>query len=154
MCHRSWSTFHEERRAETVSSRPRSTPQAPIRAGDGDRERVIELLRRHAAAGRLDADELATRIDRVYAATYVHEVDAALAELPPEPASERPREARAATEAWRPAAFVLAIVALVIVTSATGAWALWWLMWPLALVLGPGRYRRRWHQRSFRRAGA
>jgi Flp pilus assembly protein TadB len=37
---------------------------AGLRAGDGDRERVAEQLRKAHAEGRLDADELSERIDR------------------------------------------------------------------------------------------
>jgi hypothetical protein len=142
MCqHRHRRTEWAPARRETAPRPPASTPDAPVRAGDADRERVIEQLRRHAAAGRLDAGELEARLDRVYAATYIHEAQAALAELPPEPVADaRPRHPAQDT-AWRPAAFAAAIVALIIVTSATGAWALWWLMWPIAMVLGPHRHR-------------
>jgi hypothetical protein len=38
------------------------------RASDADRERVVDLLREHAGAGRLDIEELSERIDRAYAA--------------------------------------------------------------------------------------
>jgi hypothetical protein len=150
MCHhhRHRSTEWALSPRETAAPRPpASTPDAPIRAGDADRERVAEQLRRHAAAGRLDAGELEARLDRVYAVPYVHEVQAALAELPPErePVAGPGPPRHAHDGAWRPAAFAAAIVALIIVTSATGAWALWWLMWPIAIVLGP--HQRRHHGR-------
>jgi hypothetical protein len=80
MCHhRHRRTEWAPARRETAPRPPASTPDAPVRAGDADRERVIEQLRRHAAAG------VEARLDRVYAATYIHEAQAALAELPPEP---------------------------------------------------------------------
>jgi hypothetical protein len=143
MCHRRHrSTEWAPARREPAAPPPASTPDAPLRAGDADRERVVEQLRRHAAAGRLDAGELEARLDRVYAATYIHEAHAALAELPPEPVADvRPPRHPAPDAAWRPAAFAAAIVALIIVTSATGAWGLWWLMWPIWMVLGPHRHR-------------
>jgi hypothetical protein len=145
MCHhRHRSTEWAPPRRDTAAPPPVSTPVSPVRAGDADRERVVEQLRRHAADGRLDAGELEARLDRVYSATYVHETQAALAELPAEagPGSRPQHPARDA--GWRPAAFAAAIVALIIVTSVTGAWALWWLMWPIAMVLGPHHRR---HQR-------
>ena len=39
-----------------------------LRASDAEREHHVELLREHAAQGRLTVDELDERLDRVYAA--------------------------------------------------------------------------------------
>ena len=36
-----------------------------LRASDDDRDRLVEQLQRHAAAGRLSLDEYAERVDRV-----------------------------------------------------------------------------------------
>ena len=86
--------------ADDVGRTPVRTPEprGPIRAGDADRERVVEALRVHAGAGRIDADELERRIEAAYAATHLSDLDAVLAELPPLP--------RAATRArpWAAAA--------------------------------------------------
>jgi hypothetical protein len=50
--------------------------QPDLRASDADRAQIIELLRRHHQDGRLTAEELAERIERVNAATTVAASDA------------------------------------------------------------------------------
>ncbi len=52
-----------------------------LRASDAERAQIIELLRRHQD-GRLTAEELAERIDRVNAATTFRDLDASMANLP------------------------------------------------------------------------
>jgi hypothetical protein len=148
MCHhrRHHSTRPEQR---DPWSRPTEAPPptGPIRVGDADRERVADQLRRHAAAGRLDTDELDERLGRVYAATYGNELQAVLADLPPdsEPARrERDRPHHGPTHAGI-AAFPLAVAALVALAALTSTWWLLWLIWPMAIVLGPMRHHRRAH---------
>jgi DUF1707 SHOCT-like domain/2TM domain len=53
-----------------------------VRASDADRDRARLLLRRHHRDGRLTAEELAQRTDRVNAATTFGELDAIMANLP------------------------------------------------------------------------
>ena len=53
-----------------------------MRASDADRQRAIEELRRHCAAGRIDVDEYASRIERVLAAATLEELDEIRADLP------------------------------------------------------------------------
>src|ERR1017187_485280 len=53
-----------------------------IRASDQDRDRTAALLREHHAAGRLTLDEFNERLDKVYAAKTVGELDALMADLP------------------------------------------------------------------------
>jgi hypothetical protein len=114
-------------------------PSGPVRVGDADRERVVELLRDHAVAGRLDADELEERLERAYAARYGAELQAALAELPTEAERRRPPARRS-----RPALALLpiALAALIAAAALSGAWWLLWLIWPLVIVLGPRRQHR------------
>lgn len=50
--------------------------------GDGDRERLLLILREHYAAGRLSLDEVRRRTEIVLSASYADEADGALAELP------------------------------------------------------------------------
>jgi hypothetical protein len=112
-------------------------PSGPIRVGDDDRERVVELLRGHAVAGRLDAVELEERLERAYAARYGAELQAVLAELPSGPERSRPPARRP-----RPplALLPIALGALVAVAALSGASWLLWLIWPLVVVLGPRRH--------------
>jgi hypothetical protein len=85
------------------------------RLGDADRDRVAEALGRHFVDGRLDADGLGERVETLYAAEFLDEADALLADLPPLPAAAapapRPRrrwfagrhgEADTAQPGWRP----------------------------------------------------
>jgi hypothetical protein len=144
-------SYHRDRRryGEFPSSVRRVSRRqtGPIRAGDADRERTAEALRVHAGEGRLDAEELERRLEAVYSAVYLGELDAALAELPPldtvQPAG-RPLAATAALLLSRTVALMVAVATLLVVTIITGLWALWWLMWAVMMVLHPrGSCRRR-----------
>jgi hypothetical protein len=53
-----------------------------MRASDADRERTASLLREHHAAGRLDAAEFNDRLDQVFTAKTMGDLDALLADLP------------------------------------------------------------------------
>jgi DUF1707 SHOCT-like domain len=65
-----------------VSDRP------ALRVSDADRESAASELREHFAQGRLDGEELAERLGRVYSARTEAELSAARADLPPlQPAS-------------------------------------------------------------------
>jgi hypothetical protein len=57
-------------------------PGEQMRASDADRERTAELLREHHALGRLTAEEFGERLDLVFAARTVGDLDALLADLP------------------------------------------------------------------------
>jgi class 3 adenylate cyclase len=56
------------------------TPE--IRASDAEREYVVDLLRAHCSEGRLDLDEFSERINRVYAARTIGELNEITADLP------------------------------------------------------------------------
>jgi uncharacterized membrane protein YccC len=63
-------------------------PEPPVlRVSDDDREGAAAELREHFAHGRLNAEELAERLELVYAARTAAELQAARAELPPLPPS-------------------------------------------------------------------
>jgi hypothetical protein len=53
-----------------------------IRIGDAERERAVAVLRRHYAAGRLNADELDERLHAALAARFDRDLHGALRELP------------------------------------------------------------------------
>src|ERR1700730_7871975 len=53
-----------------------------IRASDADRDRTAALLREHHAAGRLTAEEFNERLDQVYAAKTLGDLDQVLCDLP------------------------------------------------------------------------
>ena len=142
----------------TRSRRPRTREQAldrfdapaparetgPVRASDAERERVATALRDHAAAGRLDLDELGERLERTYGARYSADLEAVVSDLPRDPKPRRTRSHRGPSAADFAAA-PLAIGALVALAIVTGSWWLMWLIWPVVIVLGPKRHDRRGH---------
>ncbi|HEY8458156.1 MAG TPA: DUF1707 domain-containing protein [Actinopolymorphaceae bacterium] len=64
---------------------------ADLRASDAERERVVELLSEHAAAGRLTLAELEERTERAYAAKTRGELEILTRDLPDKHAPARPR---------------------------------------------------------------
>jgi hypothetical protein len=119
-----------------------------LRAGDADRERVARALREAHAEGRLDLEELSTRLDAALAARTLRELAELTADLPadpeppiaapslpaPTPASRRPAdgELRAAWTAWA-IAVSANVVIWVLVSLSAGDAVYFWPMW----VAGP-----------------
>jgi hypothetical protein len=56
-----------------------------VRASDAERERTVELLRRHAVDGRLTLEEFAERMSRAYEGKTRDELDELTRDLPAEP---------------------------------------------------------------------
>ncbi|WTK18067.1 DUF1707 domain-containing protein [Streptomyces sp. NBC_01525] len=56
--------------------------EADLRASDADRDRIAEILREALAEGRLDAEEHAERIDVVYRAKTLGELEPMVRDLP------------------------------------------------------------------------
>ncbi len=110
-----------------------------VLASDPERERVAEALRGHAAAGRLDTDELDERLGAAYGARLRADLLPLLADLPA-PAAPRPRARR------RPLPNAAPVVALAILLVAI--WALtgagyFWPIWPIgAVALSTIKHRR------------
>ena len=137
-------------RSARVAAAPRAEGGADagrMRASDAERERAVESLRVHAAAGRLDADELERRVEAAFAATTRADLDALHADLPaPAGATrrvERPRRRRPpASAAERCVYAVVAVILLTVwaLTGADGFWPAWPLgFWGAALLFkGPG----------------
>ena len=123
------------------------TPPAPaipaipaIRASNAEREHHVELLREHAAQGRLSVDELSDRLDRAYAAQTRGELAVIVADLPtPEPRPSPPRS-RGMHVRSNLVAYLAVNVMLVAIWAATGAdyfWPIWPILgWGLGLI-GP-----------------
>jgi hypothetical protein len=68
-----------------------------LRASDADREAVAERLRVASVDGRIDSEELEQRLEQVYAARWVGELDRLVADVvpPPPPAPPAPAPAPA-----------------------------------------------------------
>jgi hypothetical protein len=114
-----------------------------IRASDADREQAARELREHFAAGRLGEDELSDRIDGVYRATTMAQLEQLGGDLPrlsASPSSRRAELERRRAE-LRPqllqqagGAFAPFIICAII-WAATGAsgefWPVWVLIFPV-----------------------
>lgn len=61
---------------------PAGPPAASLRASDADRDRVADILREAMAEGRLDAEEHGERIDAVYRAKTMAELEPLVQDLP------------------------------------------------------------------------
>jgi hypothetical protein len=123
-------------------------PDTPIRASDAEREHHVELLREHAAQGRLTIDELSDRLDRVYAARTRDELAVLVEDLPARQRRAAPPRTRARSRVpaqW--AAFLAVNLLLIAIWALTGAgyfWPVWPLLgWGFGLLKGPGSCRRR-----------
>jgi hypothetical protein len=113
-----------------VSDTPAVTPS--VRASDADRERVADQLRDHAGAGRLTPDELAERLDIVYAARTVGELEAVLHDLPadpPVPELVRRRAIARQALAHRAGGALITDALVVGIWFATGAHGNFWPIW-------------------------
>ena len=133
MCH---SSRHHARHgvAEARGADPVVPEPHDLRASDAERERAVDALRAHAAAGRLDAEEHEERLGRALAARTRADLVALLEDLP------EPRRPRVAASSDRhrhrhrkdPRAFVPIAVLLVAIWAVTGMgyfWPVWPLLW-------------------------
>ena len=123
-----------------MSTEPLVPAPHDVLASDPERERVAEALRGHAAAGRLDPDELDERLGVAYAARLRADLLPLLADLPAPPAAPRARTRR------RPLPDVVPLV--VLAATLIAIWALtgagyFWPVWPIgAVALSTVKHRR------------
>jgi hypothetical protein len=68
--------------SEEISPGPSGRPSRGVRASDEDREQLIDELREHSVAGRLDTEELERRVSAAYEASTTGELDALRSDLP------------------------------------------------------------------------
>jgi fatty acid desaturase len=100
-----------------------------MRASDSEREAVASQLRDHAAAGRLDPDELDERLTRALAARTQEELVPLTADLPVP--DEQPRRELPSIPPLVPIA-----VLLIAIWAVTGM-GYFWPLWPIgAMLLG------------------
>ena len=101
-----------------------------VRASDLDRERAVEFLKAHYAAGRLQHEELALRSDAAYRAVRLSELDWLTGDLP---ALVGPRQRRSHRGAvvTAVAMFVLFLALLVVLPS-----EVWLALFALAAAMG------------------
>ena len=133
------------------------TTQTRLRAGDLDREEIADRLREAHIEGRLGAAELNERLDAGYAATYVDELPALVADLPPLRPAEPERPARPSAR-WPFPPLILLVVAASVLLVVTGHFP-FPLVWLALVVLfwrhrGWGPRRARFGGYPMSRAGA
>ena len=118
--------------------------QPRMRAGDKDRQRVVEQLGRHFGEGRLTVEEFDERVVRAHAAVHLDELPALTLDLPREPEAPR-RPARPRAPVPGPLVFVLAMfVAWSMVVAAVHGAPPFFAVLLLFLFLRHGRWSRRW----------
>lgn len=119
------------RREDAAVSQAGSGPPE-MRASDADRDRVVETLRDHGAAGRLTTDELEERTDLALAARTNGELDALLTDLPSDQDRHRAAARReAARGGFRDHLRVyLMVMALLVAIWALTGMGYFWPVWP------------------------
>lgn len=91
-----------------------------IRASDGERAQVVELLRAHCGEGRIDLDEFSDRVSRVYEARTIGELTEITSDLPVLHAGATPASAEERTTRTRRA--VRRTVGIMSGTKRKGRW--------------------------------
>ena len=131
MCHR------RQRFPDSSAHRVSLTDDPHMRASDAERERVVEALRKHAAAGRLSVGELEERSASAYAARTLGALAPLLADLP-EPTPRSWERGPARPRAIGQLALLAAV--LIAIWAATG-FGYFWPLWPIVGTLWFARSR-------------
>jgi hypothetical protein len=118
--------------------------QPRMRAGDKDRQRVVEQLGKHFGEGRLTVEEFDERVVRAHGSVYLDELPALTVDLPGEP-QQQPRPSRAPARV-PPFLFVLLAVffAWSMVTAVVYGAPPFFAVLLLFLFLRHRRWSRRW----------
>ena len=96
--------------------------QPRMRAGDKDRQGIVEQLGRHFGEGRLTLEEFDERLVRAHASVYLDQLPALTADLPGEPQPQpQPQHRRRSRQQMRVPAFVFVLLALFFVWSTVAA---------------------------------
>ena len=74
--------YRNRYRYVSAGPRWRTSRDSEMRASQDERERVVELLRKHAGEGRLDLDELEQRVEAALGARTRGELEPLVADLP------------------------------------------------------------------------
>ena len=93
--------------------------QPRMRAGDKDRQRVVEQLGTHFGEGRLTVEEFDERIVRAHASVYLDELPALTADLPGDPQPHYRRPTRSPVRV--PAVLFVVLIAMLLAWSMVAA---------------------------------
>ncbi len=117
---------YERRRSAGRRANDPVSAAGNLRVSDVDRNRVVEVLKRHTADGRLTLDEFEARVEEALSARTRTELRVVLRELP-SLETERPRRLAPPGPTIR---LPVVVIAVVLVWLAVGHLALW----PLVIV--------------------
>jgi len=108
-----------------------------MRASDAERDDAVEVLRGHAADGRLDLAELEERVAAALHARTQDELTRLTADLPVREAPRRRRLRRADLQPYL--AVMVLLIAIWALTGAGYFWPVWPMLgWGVPLLLGRG----------------
>lgn len=102
-----------------MPSEKQSDNPPAVRASDADRDRVADILREALAEGRLESEEHAERIDGVYRAKTLPELEVLIRDLP---AGQRPQRPAPRPGGAGPSGPSRNVVAILGGASRTGSW--------------------------------
>jgi hypothetical protein len=116
-----------------------------MRAGDQERQRVVEKLGKHFGEGRLTVEEFDERVVRAHASVYLDELPALTADLPGDP---QPHRRPTRSRMPMPSGVLLILLAVLLAWSVvaaviTGAPPIF-ALFLLFLFLRHRRWSRRW----------
>jgi hypothetical protein len=119
--------------------------QPRMRAGDRERQRVVEQLGRHFGEGRLTVEEFDDRVVRAHASVYLDQLPELTADLPRDP-EPRPRPTR--TQRRGPSGVIVVLVAMLLawslVTAVVYGAPPFFALLLLVVFLKHRRWSRRW----------
>ena len=95
--------------------------QPRMRAGDKERQRVVEVLGKHFGEGRLTVEEFDDRVIRAHASVYLDELPALTADLPRDPEPYREPKRRPTRPARGVPAALVVLIALLLAWSMVAA---------------------------------
>jgi hypothetical protein len=95
--------------------------QPRMRAGDKERQQVVELLGKHFGEGRLTVEEFDERVIRAHASVYLDELPALTADLPRDPEPYRPPPGSSRPARRVPSGVLLLFIAILLSWSLVAA---------------------------------
>jgi hypothetical protein len=95
------------------------------RIGDRERESATSILNEHYAAGRLDTEEHAERLDAIWTARTLADLDLVFWDLPRTPVAAPPPPPARRTTSWRTPLLMFLVAALVLAVALEVPWWMW-----------------------------
>lgn len=95
------------------------------RIGDRERESATSILNEHYAAGRLDTEEHAERLDAIWSARTRGDLDVVFWDLPRVVPPPRPSAPARRTTSWRAPLTMFLVAALVLAVAVNVPWWVW-----------------------------